>query len=97
MQLLKTWLDDTFTNESISIDSYNIARRDRTSHGGGVLMYIRSDLAYNIRGDLNNDNMEDIWIELLLPKTKPIYVGTCYRASHNNLLKDCLESTLSEI
>ena len=60
-------------------------------------MYIRSDLAFNIRTDLNNLNMEDIWIEILLPKTKPIFVGTCYRAPRNNSLTDCLESTLSKI
>ena len=97
LAITESWLEESFTNESISIEGYNIARRDRTSHGGGVLMYIRQDLAYNIRTDLNNVNMEDIWIEILLPKTKPIYVGTCYRAPHNNSLTDCLESTLSKI
>ena len=60
-------------------------------------MYIRSDLAYNHRSDLQNDDLEDLWRKLLLPKTKPIYVGTCYRAPRNNNLKDCLESSLSKL
>ena len=83
--------------ESISIEGYNIVRRDRKTHAGGVLMYVRSDLAYNHRQDLQNDNLEDLWIELLLQDTKKIYIGTCYRAPRNNNLKDCLESSLSKL
>ena len=56
--------------ESISIEGYNIVRRDKKTHAGGVLMYVRSDLAYNHRQDLQNDNLEDLWIELLLQDTK---------------------------
>ena len=47
--------------------------------------------------DLQNTNLEDIWIELLLPKTKPIYVNGCYRAPHNNNLINCLENAFSQI
>ena len=97
LSITETWLDDCHTDDSISIEGYNIVRRDRVTHAGGVIMYIRSDLAYNHRGDLQNDNLEDLWIELLLHKTKPIFVGTCYRAPHNNNFKDCLESTLSKL
>ena len=97
LSITETWLDDSHTDDSISIEGYNIVRRDRVTHAGGVIMYIRSDLAYNHRGDLQNDNLEDLWIELLLHKTKPIFVGTCYRAPHNNNFKDCLESTLSKL
>ena len=46
---------------------------------------------------MQNNNLEDIWLELLLPKTKPIYIGTCYRAPNNNNIIDCLESTLSKL
>ena len=41
LAITESWLEESFTNESIGIEGYNIARRDRTSHGGGVLMYIR--------------------------------------------------------
>ena len=60
-------------------------------------MYIRSDLAYNQRNELENDDLEDIWLELLLPKSKPIVIGTCYRAPKNNKIMDCLESTMSKL
>ena len=93
LSITESWLDESHTTESISIEGYNIVRRDRKTHAGGVLMYVRSDLAYNQRQDLQNDNLEDLWIELYLKHTKPIYIGTCYRAPRNNNLKDCLESS----
>ena len=97
LSITESWLDESHTNESISIEGYNFVRRDRITHAGGVIMFVRSDLAFNHRSDLQNDNLEDLWIEILLPKTKPIYVGTCYRAPNNNNLKDCLESTLLKL
>jgi hypothetical protein len=42
-------------------------------------MYIRNNIAFNPREDLRSEDNENVWIEVLLPKTKPIIVGTCYR------------------
>ena len=36
-------------------------------------------LAYNIRTDLLHDGLEAVFIDLFLPKTKPIFSGVCYR------------------
>ena len=36
-------------------------------------------MAYNVRPDLAHDNLEMVWVELLLPHSKPILVGVCYR------------------
>ena len=55
----------------------------------------RFDL-HNARVDLQNINLEDLWIEILLHKrTKPIVVGTCYKKPENNNLTECLENTLN--
>ena len=58
-------------------------------------MYIREDLAFNTRLDLQNNNLEDLWIEILLPRCKPIVIGTCYKAPDNNNLTESLENTLN--
>ena len=97
ISISETWLKEFITNQSVEIINYNIIRRDRDTHAGGVCVYIRSDLAYNHKVELQNTDLEDLWIELLLPKTKPILIGTCYRAPDNNKLFDCLDSTLSKI
>ena len=96
-QFSETWLDASNTNLSINIEGYNVLRRDRISHAGGVCAYIRSDLSYNQRAELQNDGLEDLWMELLLPNSKPIFIGTCYRAPDNNKIIDCLESTMSKL
>ena len=67
-----------------------------------MLLYIREDLAFNPRTDLQNKNLEDIYLEILLPKTKPIIVGSCYRAPENDkdhfdIFLGCMENTLDKI
>ena len=99
LSVTETWFDKSITDNCVKIPNYNIIRRDRltSNRSGGVCMYIRSDLAYNQRNELENDDLEDIWLELLLPKSKPIVIGTCYRAPKINKIMDCLESTMSKL
>ena len=79
--ITETWLDSSYTDACVAIDGYNLIRRDREGHAGGVCAYIRDDLAYNICQDFNNSDLEDLWFEILLPKSKPLYVGICYRTN----------------
>lgn len=76
----ETWLDSSFPDSDVSIKNYCILRKDRNSQGGGTCMYIRKDLSFNHRTDLDHDDLEALWIELFfLPKSKPILVGVTYR------------------
>ena len=36
-------------------------------------------LAFNLRPDLDHSKVEAVWSEILLPRCKPITVGSCYR------------------
>ena len=55
----ETWLNDSINDEEIDIDGYKVVRRDRTSgSGGGVCLYIRSDIAFNINIDIRTDDIE---------------------------------------
>ena len=75
----ETWLDGLVFDSEIHIDNYSVRRKDINRHGGGVCLYIRSDLAFNGLDELPHDEIEAVWIELLLPKTKPIVCGVVYR------------------
>ena len=75
----ETWLDYSVINSEIQIECYSILHNDRDRHGGGVCTYIINSIAFNPRADLQTDGVESLWIELLLPKTKPIVIGTIYR------------------
>ena len=95
--ITETWLDVTYTDASVNIEGYNLVRRDREGHAGGVCAYIREDLAFNNRSDLNNLDLEDLWLGILLPKSKPLYIGVCCRTDDNKKCLDCLENTLSKL
>ena len=79
----------------IFIDNYLIQRRDRNRRGGGVLIYIRKDLAYNSRSDLNHSDLEATWLEVLLPKSKPILCGVIYRPPNQSNFYNILDSVCS--
>ena len=53
-------------------------RSDRNRHGGGVAYYVRNDISFNVRSDFS-DERENIFFDMLLPKTKLILVGILYR------------------
>ena len=72
-------LDNTISDSEIEIENYFIVRNDRSRHGGGVCIYIHNTLAFNVRHDLNHVKLETVWVEILLPKSKPLLLGTCYR------------------
>jgi hypothetical protein len=92
MGITETWLDSSVTDTEIGIPNYLVTRRDRNREGGGVCLYIRSDLAHNPRSDISDPKLESIWCEILLPKTKPILVGACYRPPKQTDFFDILES-----
>ena len=48
MCIVETWLDDSVFDNKLTIPNYCLVRLDRNRHGGGVLLYIRDDLSYNV-------------------------------------------------
>ena len=74
----ETRLDDSINNFETEIPNYHLEREDRNREGGGVCIYIRADLAYNDRTDLHRNVIESVWVDILLPTSKPILVGNCY-------------------
>jgi len=82
----ETWLDDNvFDSElHVSILNYNIHRRDRNRHCGSVCLYIRSDISFNTREDLQHQDLDSLWMELLLPIAKPILLAAIYRPPKQN-------------
>ena len=46
--IVETWLDDTILDSEIAIQGYHLCRLDRSRHGGGVLIYVRSMFTYSL-------------------------------------------------
>ena len=98
----ETWLDDSFVNEEVSLQGYKLMRRgDRDCVGGGVAVYVTEHLNYNRLKDprdLSPDiDVESIWFELSLPKTKKILIGAIYKPPDSNAstFTESLEKILS--
>ena len=89
--ITETWLDETVWDPEISIPEYKLLRKDRNRDGGGVCMYIRSDIPHRVRIDFQHPELETVWAEILLPKTRPILVGTCYRPPKQMNFYDLME------
>ena len=93
--LSETWLDSSVMDSEISIPGYVLRRRDRNRQGGGVCVYVRHDIAFNPRDDMDNPELEATWIDILLPKSKPILCGIVYRPPKQSNFFQLLETVSS--
>ena len=77
----ETRLDGSISDQDVKIVGYVVIRRDRTVNGrfgGGVCFYIRSNINYVVREDLDNELLEILSIEILKPNSKPFVVTSWY-------------------
>ena len=96
--ITETFLDSTINNSEIFSDTFNVQSRDRSRHGGGVLLAVHQGLCCIRRTDFETD-CEILWCELIA--TKPfsrVLVGVFYRPPSSDIdyLKE-LERSLSLI
>ena len=70
-------VDNSISDRQVEIFGYCILRCDRNRNGGGVACYVRPDLCFNLRSTTMGD-IEDKFVDILLPKKKPIFVGTIF-------------------
>ena len=88
--ITETKLGNTVYDSQVTIDGYNIVRNDTNRNGGGVACYIINNICFNRKACIS-DNIENIFIDLLFPKTKPISVGIIYKpASQSQFLQQII-------
>ena len=81
----ETKLDDSISSSEIEIEGYDLLRLDRSRRGGGGACY----------KDKFCKSTESIFIDIFLPKTKPILVGILYRPPDKNDFVKNLEETFT--
>ena len=54
-------------------------RESNGKNGGGVCIYIRSHISFQLRADLSPNNLEFLTVEIAKPRSKPFLVSTWYR------------------
>ena len=80
----------------VEIPGYCILQCDQNRNGGGVACYVRQDLCFNLRSTAMGD-IEGIFFDILLPKTKPIFVGIIYRPPTCIKFLECFNKHLDDI
>ena len=61
---------------------YDVVRKDcesNGSNGGGVCIYVRSNINFQLCADLSPNNLECLTVEITKPRSKPLLLPTWYR------------------
>ncbi len=96
----ETWLNKNTPDSLINIEGYTTYRLDRQkSRGGGLVVYVPNTLKATLREDLDNHQMETIWIELNLNR-QTILLCNLYRPPNSGIaffdhLDSMIESSLN--
>lgn len=80
LTLSETWLNETIDDAKLAVEGYVLIRKDRRyGNGGGVAAYIKSNHAFTERPELCCNNLEVLWFEINIPKSKPVLIASVYR------------------
>jgi hypothetical protein len=96
--LCETFLNSTFSDAAVSIPGYQIIRKDRQSNGGGLIIYVRSDIVCERMVKFEKDDLEMIWLKIRHGKQNPFLLGYVCRppsATQDWLVR--LENTMEQI
>ena len=90
-------LDETILQSEIQISNYELLRCDRNRNGGGVACYIRSDIGYLLTEHFFPKEIENIFVEILLPKTKPLIVGIIYSPPNQSNFLEIINANFGKL
>lgn len=80
----ETLLNGSLLTSFLGIDGYSFERKDRDGKGGGVGVYIKNGTDYTRRLDLETKQVEGIWLEIKIKKSKSFIIGIIYRPPKNS-------------
>ena len=85
--ITETKLDGTIFDAEIYIEGYSIVRCDRDRKGEVLHVILKKDICFSTHKVISK-KIKFIFVDLLLPKTKPISAGIVYRPPKDtNLLQ----------
>ena len=77
LALNETRLNESISDQDVKVQGYDIIRHDRSTNGrfgGGVCFYIRSNISYSVRTDLDSQLLEIISIDIRKHNSKPFVI-----------------------
>ena len=79
LALNETLLDNSISNNELHIQDYDLIRKDRNRNGGGVAVYIRSTVNYELITSDLLDPLEVILIKVQIKSSTPFLFMSWYR------------------
>ena len=58
--MAETKIDNSFLDSMFEVSGYKLFRRDRTSHGGGLAVFMRANIPARRRADIETKDLENI-------------------------------------
>ena len=77
--LNETFCNDSISDEAISLKDFQIFRKDRNNHGGGVLVYVSNALSVSRKCDLECEELEMVCLEVRPKFISPFIYICLYR------------------
>ena len=93
--LSETKLDNAVLSSELEIEGYDLVRSDRSRRGRGAAYFVKNSISYNRKPNFYI-NTESIFIEIFLPKSKPVLIGILYRPPDKYAFANCLEQAFSD-
>ena len=75
----ETMLDETIPDACISINNYAMVRKDRNRNGGGIIVYVKKNIIFNVREEFADNELEMLVLEIEREKQKPLLICVWYR------------------
>ena len=96
--LTETFLDDSIDDNDTYMPGFCLPfRRDRNRHGGGVCIYVKSTLFAERCPDLENPDIECIWLKVRT-LNKIFYFGCVYRPPNSeNIFWEHLTNSIEKL
>lgn len=96
--ITESWLNNDVLNDIINIENFTIVRRDRSTRGGGIVIYIKNNIKYSILNIATKNCFEQIWLNIHLHPFS-LAVGVFYRPPSYNLLNslEVFEEAISAV
>ena len=92
-------MNSKIDNEELKIPGYEFHRLDRKNGpGGGTAVYVRDCINFEIRPDLEADEIECCWVEIFVKKSKSLLIGVLHRPpDSSNYLSENFELLFDEM
>jgi len=91
-------MDSSFPDAQFAVDNFHLWRKDRTAHGGGVAVYLKSQIAGERKPMLEFSELEHVTLEVNLENQKLLFICTYKPPSvKNNVFEDQCQMTIDKI